>query len=129
MKVPADQFAPFTTTDDALVLASVSSPAEQELLNDWLDRQRREHPDSKVDVLRLPADDPPPAVLAQLVAELDADEDRSVVPVRVFWVPAGLPTRFKGGGASVGSRHLPAARYSAATHPAQGPVSRARGRR
>ena len=95
MKVPADRFAPFTPTGDALVLASVSSPAEQELLNDWLDRQRREHPDSKVDVLRLPADDPPPAVLAQLVAELDAGEDRSVVPVRVFWVPAGLPTRFK----------------------------------
>ena len=95
VKVPADQFAPFTTTDDALVLASVSSPAEQELLNDWLDRQRREHPDSKVDVLRLPADDPPPAVLAQLVAELDSGEDRSVVPVRVFWVPAGLPTRSK----------------------------------
>ena len=40
--------------DDALVLASVSSPAEEELLNDWLERQRREHPDSKIDVLRLP---------------------------------------------------------------------------
>jgi glycerol-3-phosphate O-acyltransferase len=50
VKIPADQFAPFTATDDALVLASVSSPAEEELLNDWLDRQRREHPDSKVDV-------------------------------------------------------------------------------
>ena len=60
MKVPADQFAPFTTTGDALVLASVSSPAEEELLNDWLERQRREHPDSKVDVLRLPAGDEPP---------------------------------------------------------------------
>ena len=95
VKVPADHFAPFTTTDDALVLASVSSPAEQELLNDWLERQRRDHPDSKVEVLRLPADDPPPAVLAQLVSELEADEDRSVVPVRVFWVPGGLPTRSK----------------------------------
>ena len=52
MKISADQFAPFTATDDALVLASVSSPAEEELLNDWLARQRREHPDSKVDVLR-----------------------------------------------------------------------------
>ena len=90
---PPDRFAPFTTTDDALVLASVSSPAEDELLNDWLEQQRREHPDSKVDVLRLPADDPPPSVLAQLVGELEADEDRSVVPVRVFWVPGGLPTR------------------------------------
>jgi glycerol-3-phosphate O-acyltransferase len=96
VKVPADYFAPFTTTDDALVLASVSSPAEQELLNDWLRAQRRDHPDSKVEVLRLPVDDdPPPGVLAQLVELLEADEDRSVVPVRVFWVPGGLPTRFK----------------------------------
>ena len=39
-------------------------------------------------MLELPADDdPPPAVLARLVEELEADEDRSVVPVRVFWVP------------------------------------------
>lgn len=95
MKISTDYYAPFTATDDALVLASVSSPAEEELLNDWLEQQRREHPDSKVDVLRLPHDDPPPAVLAQLVAELEADEDRSVVPVRVFWVPGGLPTRSK----------------------------------
>jgi glycerol-3-phosphate O-acyltransferase len=96
VKVPADLFAPFTTTDDALVLASVSSPAEQELLNDWLESQRREHPDSKVEVLRLPVDDDPaPGVLAQLVELLEADEDRSVVPVRVFWVPGGLPTRSK----------------------------------
>ncbi|WP_101946540.1 glycerol-3-phosphate 1-O-acyltransferase [Mycobacterium sp. 3519A] len=96
MKVSADQFAPFTATDDSLVLASVSSPAEEELLKDWLTRQRREHPDSKVDVLRLPADGEPSAgTLARLVEELEADEDRSVVPVRVFWVPAGLPTRSK----------------------------------
>src|SRR5206468_7427276 len=36
-----------------------------------------------------------PAVLAQLVELLEADDDRSVVPVRVFWVPGGLPTRSK----------------------------------
>jgi glycerol-3-phosphate O-acyltransferase len=96
VKVPADHFATFTTTDDALVLASVSSPAEEELLTDWLDRQRREHSDTHVEVLELPVDDDPPAgVLAQLVEMLGADEDRSVVPVRVFWVPGGLPTRSK----------------------------------
>jgi glycerol-3-phosphate O-acyltransferase len=96
VKLPPDSYAPFTATDDALVLASVSSPAEQELLNDWLERQRREHPDSNVEVLRLPVgDDPPGGVLAQLVELLDADEDRSVVPVRVFWIPGGLPTRSK----------------------------------
>ena len=96
MTVPADQFATFTTTDDTLVLASVSSPAEEELLNDWLQRQRREHSDTHVEVLKLPVDDDPPAgVLARLVEMLAADEDRSVVPVRVFWVPGGLPTRSK----------------------------------
>ncbi|HEX9497185.1 MAG TPA: glycerol-3-phosphate acyltransferase, partial [Mycobacterium sp.] len=96
MKIHADHFAPFTATDDALVLASMSSPAEREMLDDWLERQRREHPDSHVEVLQLPVDDDPPAaVLARLVELLGADEDRSVVPVRVFWVPGGLPTRSK----------------------------------
>ncbi|OBK70267.1 glycerol-3-phosphate 1-O-acyltransferase [Mycobacterium sp. 1274761.0] len=87
--------ASFTPDGDALVLASVSSPAEREMLSDWLQEQRREHPESKVSVLEIPAGDPPPSVLAQLVQELEADEDRTVVPVRVFWVPGGLPTRSK----------------------------------
>ena len=64
--------------------------------------------------------DPPPGVLARLVEELEADEDRSVVPVRVFWVPGGLPTRSKVVGADVGPRHLPAAGDAAAPHPASG---------
>jgi glycerol-3-phosphate O-acyltransferase len=95
MSAWADDLASFTTTDDALVLASVSSPAERELLNDWLQQQRRDHPETKVEVLELPGEDPPPGVVAQLVELLGADEDRSVVPVRVFWVPGGLPTRVK----------------------------------
>ena len=91
----ADPMAPFSTTDDALVLASVGSPAERELLSDWLQQQRREHPEANVAVLELPDGEPPPGVLARLVEELEADEDRSVVPVRVFWMPRGLPTRSK----------------------------------
>ena len=91
----SDHLADFSTTDDALVLASVSSKAEFELLNDWLHAQRRAHPDTKVEVLQLPAGDPPAAVVAQLVEELGTGEDRLVVPVRVFWVPGGLPTRVK----------------------------------
>jgi glycerol-3-phosphate O-acyltransferase len=91
----ADDLASFTTTDDALVLASVSSPAELELLDNWLQQQRKDHPDTKVEVLELAGEDPPPGVVAQLVEQLSADEDRSVVPVRVFWVPGGLPTRVK----------------------------------
>ena len=96
MTAKVDDFPSFSTSDDALVLSSVSSPAEQELLTHWLKDHRREHPDSTVEVLQLPAaDEPAPGVLARLVAELEADDDRLVVPVRVFWVPAGLPTRLK----------------------------------
>jgi glycerol-3-phosphate O-acyltransferase len=91
----ADHLADFSTTDDALVLASVSSKAEYGLLDDWLHAQRRAHPDTKVEVLRLPHGDPPPQLIDELVAQLGAGEDRTVVPVRVFWVPGGLPTRVK----------------------------------
>lgn len=96
MKLLDDHYAGFTTTDDALVLAAASSPAEMELLEEWLAAQRRDNSDVSVEVLKLPIDgEPSPGVLAQLVEELEADEDRTVVPVRVFWVPAGLPTRSK----------------------------------
>ena len=96
MKVTADALHSFTPTGDALVLAAVDSPAEVEMLDDWLADQRKEHPGSNIEVLQLPTDgDPPPATLARLVELLDVDEDRSVVPVRVFWVPGGLPTRSK----------------------------------
>ncbi|UXA16493.1 glycerol-3-phosphate 1-O-acyltransferase [Mycobacterium sp. SMC-4] len=96
MKLRADDITAFTATDDTLVLASVSSPAEERLLADWLAQQRREHPDATIEVLRLPDhDDPPAGIVAQLVEHLQAEQDRSVVPVRVFWVPGGLPTRSK----------------------------------
>lgn len=76
-----------TTTDDTLVLASMASPVESDLVADWLDKQRDRHPDSKIDVLRLPPRNAPPAALALLVEELERDEDRSIVPVRVVWLP------------------------------------------
>ena len=96
MKITADSLHSFDPTDDALVLASVGSAAEAHLLDDWLEQQRSRHPDARIEVLQLPdGDDPPPAVLARLVALLGADDDRSVVPVRVFWLPVGLPTRSK----------------------------------
>jgi len=91
----ADYLTDFSTTDDALVLASVSSKAEFDLLNAWLRAQRGAHPDTKVEVLRLPHGDAPPQLVDHLVGELAAGEDRTVVPVRVFWVPGGLPTRVK----------------------------------
>ncbi|MEU0496089.1 glycerol-3-phosphate 1-O-acyltransferase [Mycobacterium sp. NPDC006124] len=96
MKVTADALHSFTPTDDALVLAAVDSPAEVEMLDDWLAEQRKAHPEARIEVLQLPTDgEPPPATLARLVELLDVDEARSVFPVRVFWIPGGLPTRSK----------------------------------
>jgi glycerol-3-phosphate O-acyltransferase len=77
----------FTATGDTLVLASVTSSVESDLLANWLDRQREQHPDAHIDVLRLPPRNSPPAMLAKLVEQLELDEDRSIVPVRVFWLP------------------------------------------
>ncbi|ORV13926.1 glycerol-3-phosphate 1-O-acyltransferase [Mycobacterium celatum] len=87
MKKPAADIGTFTTTDDTLVLASISSPVEAELVSDWLEQQRKRYPDTTIDVLQLPPRNPEPAALAQLVEQLEADEDRSIVPVRVFWLP------------------------------------------
>ncbi|BBZ29509.1 glycerol-3-phosphate acyltransferase [Mycolicibacterium madagascariense] len=96
MKVTAEALHSFTPTDDALVLASVDSAAEVQLLDDWLAAQREKHPDARIEVLQLPSEnEPPPATLARLVELLEVDESRSVVPVRVFWIPGGLPTRSK----------------------------------
>ena len=75
------------TGDDTLVLAASSSPIESELLAAWLDRQRARHPQTKLEVLALPEQNPTPGALAQLVEQLELDEDRSIVPVRVFWMP------------------------------------------
>jgi len=93
--IPVDHLIDFSATGDALVLASVSSNAEFDLLNDWVEAQRLAHPDTKIEVLRLPGDDPSERLIAQLANRLSSNEDRSVVPVRVFWVPGGLPTRVK----------------------------------
>lgn len=84
-----------TIDGDALVLASVASPAELDLLTDWLRAQRAAHPEARIEVIELPADEPPPGVIASLVEELESGDDRAVVPARVFWVPGGLPTRVK----------------------------------
>ncbi|GFG75281.1 glycerol-3-phosphate 1-O-acyltransferase [Mycobacterium botniense] len=87
MTKPAADTGTFTTTDDTLVLASVSSPVEAELLSTWLDQQRTRYPEATIDVVRLPPRNAPPAALAQLVEQLESGEDRSIVPVRVFWLP------------------------------------------
>ena len=47
----------------------------------------RDNPATHVTVLHLPAGNPPPEAVSQLVRELEEQHDRSVVPVRVFWMP------------------------------------------
>lgn len=93
----ADDIPLVEISDDSLILASVSSPAERDMLDDWIHQQRARHPELKVAVLQLPGEgeEPPAGVIAQLVNELEIGDDRSVVPVRVFWAPGGLPTRVK----------------------------------
>ncbi len=87
----------FTVTGDVLVLASVTSAAEFDLLNDWVEEQRRTHRGADIEVLQMPGEhDPPAAVVTELIDRLEAGgEDRSVLPLRVFWVHGGLPTRSK----------------------------------
>lgn len=73
-------------TGDTLVLAFVSTPVEADLVREWLERYREAQPDARTELLRI---DPerPPSVMARLVGQLERDEQRSILPVRVFWMP------------------------------------------
>jgi hypothetical protein len=44
----------FTAESDAVVVASVSSSVESDLVDQWLIEQRRAHPGVEVDVVKLP---------------------------------------------------------------------------
>jgi glycerol-3-phosphate O-acyltransferase len=88
---PAADTSAVLTAEDTLVLASMETPVEMELVMDWLGRQRARNPETKFDVLRLPPRNAPPAALTALVEQLESGSesspDRSIVPVRVFWLP------------------------------------------
>jgi glycerol-3-phosphate O-acyltransferase len=75
------------TAQDSLVLASMHTPVEMQLVTDWLGQQRARNPDTKFELLKLPTRNASPAALSTLVEQLESGEDRSVVPVRVFWLP------------------------------------------
>ena len=76
-----------SAAQDSLVLASMASPVEMELITAWVERQRADHPGTRVDVLRLPEPDAPPSELSALAQQLESGDDRSIVPVQVFWLP------------------------------------------
>ncbi|OBI30636.1 glycerol-3-phosphate 1-O-acyltransferase [Mycobacterium sp. E2238] len=74
------------TGQDSLVLASMASPVERDLVTAWMAQQRAAMPGARFDVLELPPPTAPPDKLTALIEQLEAD-GRSIVPVRVFWLP------------------------------------------
>jgi glycerol-3-phosphate O-acyltransferase len=84
---PAADTSAILAGTDSLVLASMASPVEMELVTTWLDQQRAGHPGANFDLVKLPALDASPEAMTSLAEQLDSGEDRSIVPVRVFWLP------------------------------------------
>jgi glycerol-3-phosphate O-acyltransferase len=78
---------------NVLILASVTSPVEGQLVDDWLARQKRQKPDCRMEILRLPRGKPPLGELTRLAQRLPSTGQLTVLPVRVFWAPAGLTGR------------------------------------
>lgn len=87
MTEPAADTSAILAGTDSLVLASMASPIEMELVTTWLDQRRAAHPDASFDLVTLPALDAPPEAMTSLAEQLESGEDRSIVPVRVFWLP------------------------------------------
>ncbi|OBF08182.1 glycerol-3-phosphate acyltransferase [Mycobacterium sp. ACS4054] len=79
------------TGQDSLVLASMTSPVERELVTAWMAQQRADKPAARFDFLELPPPNAAPGALSPLIGQLqagdDAAGDRWIVPVRVFWLP------------------------------------------
>jgi glycerol-3-phosphate O-acyltransferase len=91
---PAPDAGAVLTAQDSLVLASMNTPVELQLVMDWLGRQRDSNPETEFDVLKLPPRNAAPAALTALVEQLESDStDRSVVPVQVIWLPAADRTK------------------------------------
>ena len=91
MTEPAADTSAVLTAQDSLVLASMTTPVEMDLVMAWVGEQRARNPEAKFKVLQLPPRNAPPAALAALIEQLDSGpgsgEDRSIVPVQVFWLP------------------------------------------
>ena len=92
--VNADHLADFSTTDDALVLASVSSKAELQLLDDWLHAQRGPTPTPRSRCCNCPPGIRRPGWWPNSSRNSAAGGPPGCSGA-VFWVPGGLPTRVK----------------------------------
>jgi glycerol-3-phosphate O-acyltransferase len=86
---PAADISAVLASQDTLILASMTSPVERELVTAWVGQQRTGNPEAAFEVLALPEPDAPPTALSGLAERLESEsnDDRSVVPVRVFWLP------------------------------------------
>ncbi|MGN6337681.1 glycerol-3-phosphate 1-O-acyltransferase [Mycobacterium sp.] len=87
MTQPAADSSAILAGTDSLVLASMASPIEMDLVTAWMEQQRTDHPGANFGLVQLPALDAPPEALTALAEQLESGEDRSIVPVRVFWLP------------------------------------------
>ena len=127
--IPVDHLIDFSEIGDALVLAAVSSNAEFDLLNDWVEAQRLAHPDTKIEVLRLPGDGPSERLIAPARQFAQFERGTFRCPgagVLGTWRPADAG---QNRGPVVRTRHLPSAGVLAARHPPQRSVaSTGRGR-
>ncbi|OBG26934.1 glycerol-3-phosphate 1-O-acyltransferase [Mycobacterium sp. E3198] len=87
---PAADISALLAAHDSLILASMTSPVERELVTAWVGQQRAASPDATFEVLALPEPEAAPSALSALAERLESEsnDDRSVVPVRVFWLPA-----------------------------------------
>lgn len=88
---PAEATAPF----DTLVLAYVKSPVEADLVHEWLERYRDGRPDHRIELLELDPSQRSSGAMARLVGHLQRDERRSILPVRVFWMPRAEASALK----------------------------------
>lgn len=87
MTEPAADSSAVLAERDSLVLASMASPVEMQLVTAWMDQQRAGHPGANFGLVKLPPLDAPAEAMTALAEQLESGEDRSIVPVRVFWLP------------------------------------------
>ncbi|OBF61930.1 glycerol-3-phosphate acyltransferase [Mycobacterium sp. 852002-50816_SCH5313054-b] len=89
MTKPAADVSAILAAQDSLILASMTSPVERELVMGWVGQQRAGNSGATFEVLALPQPEAAPTALSELAERLESEsnDDRSVVPVRVFWLP------------------------------------------
>lgn len=92
---PATDPSGSTATAGTLVLAYVKSPVEADLVHEWLERYRDGRRGDRIELLELDPSQRSPGAMARLVGHLERDERRSILPVRVFWMPRAEASALK----------------------------------